>query len=726
MKTKTLVYDIESYPNVFTCCFSDGSLFEISWRKNEIKELVQFLSTVDTMIGFNNVYFDYPLLHFIIKNQNNITSERIYKKTKSLIDMPYDEQFKNTIWPNQRMIKQIDLLLIHHFDNANRRTSLKALEFAMRSQSVEDLPFKAGKVLTFDEIDKLIQYNHHDVAETLKFYEKSSEQIKFREGLGDLFGETDLDLINFNDTKIGKEYLGQELERLNPGSCYDGKKKRQTPRKPSWEFGEIREGYNDHIPVEFHLPKTPGIADFVDPELKVPKVSEFSTERKFKSALTKYNKIITQGNKKFEKLINSWDNVLKKKHKKNLEAIWVPIKGVIFDYIRFDRPEFQEVLDFYNTLNVTHTKGDISKKCTVDGFTFSLGAGGIHGSISSRILRSDDEWVIRDVDVAGYYGAVSIKNGVFPEHLGQPFCEAYKTVANKRKTYKKGTASNKALKLSVNGAYGDFGNPHSVLYDPKCMLTITINGQLMLCMLAEQYMSHKDVQIIQVNTDGITIRFPRHLTPWIESVEKWWMDLTKLELETVEYKAMFIRDVNNYIGQFMDGKLKVKGAYDHDPEWHKNHSGLVIAKAVQAHLFHGADVEDFIVNHKDVFDFMMMGKVNRTDRLVVVQTCSHCGGSDAGGKSVSAGYDCIICENKGTEEVEQLHTIRFYFSKDGGELVKYMPPLKAKPDTIRRNAYQGSKGWKVSVCNHINDFENDLDYDYYITEAYKLIDPLKE
>jgi len=45
------------------------------------------------------------------------------------------------------------------------------------------------------------------------------------------------------------------------------------------------------------------------------------------------------------------------------------------------------------------------------------------------------------------------------------------------------------LKLALNGTFGDSNNIYSVFYDPQFTMAITVNGQLMLCMLAERLMT---------------------------------------------------------------------------------------------------------------------------------------------------------------------------------------------------------------------------------------------
>ena len=49
-----------------------------------------------------------------------------------------------------------------------------------------------------------------------------------------------------------------------------------------------------------------------------------------------------------------------------------------------------------------------------------------------------------------------------------------------------------------------------------------------------------------------------------------------------------------------------------------------------------------------------------------------------------------------------------------------MPPLKGKEDKgNRRNNVQS--GRKCIVCNNILDFKGEIDYNYYIEEAEKLV-----
>ena len=122
LEHKYMVYDIETYPNIFTFAGTYGNkdyLFEISDRKNEYDELRDFLNWLKAedirMVGFNNLAFDYPVLHYIYLNRWNLGVEDIYNKAMVLINE--FNVFKHQIPDNNQIVKQIDLFKIHHFDN---------------------------------------------------------------------------------------------------------------------------------------------------------------------------------------------------------------------------------------------------------------------------------------------------------------------------------------------------------------------------------------------------------------------------------------------------------------------------------------------------------------------------------------------------------------------------------------------------------------------------------
>ena len=86
MEKKLYVFDLETYPNFFLAvfkCIITGkyNYFEISDRKSDQINLKKFLNEqVKGLIGFNNLNFDYPVLHnTILKTNKLLTAQEIYK-----------------------------------------------------------------------------------------------------------------------------------------------------------------------------------------------------------------------------------------------------------------------------------------------------------------------------------------------------------------------------------------------------------------------------------------------------------------------------------------------------------------------------------------------------------------------------------------------------------------------------------------------------------------------
>lgn len=681
------IYDLESYPNVFTCASKHvvtGKqwVFEISYRRNDIDKMMEFLGSLhrtnSRMIGFNNLGYDYPLLHSIINRYpGTITPFEIYQKTCELIFASKDEKFGLMVWPDDRYIEQIDLYKIHHFDNVSRATSLKMLEFNMRRDKVRELPFPPGTFLEPDQIDTLIDYNlNDDVESTEQFYLESLEAIDLREKLTAEFNH---DFMNHNDTKIGKDYLIMKLEEAAPGTCYTRENGRREPRQ---------------------------------------------THRPF-----------------------------------------INLSDVIFPYIQFFTPEFERIKQWLATQRITETKGvfkDLS--CTVNGFKFDFGTGGLHGSVESCIVSADEQFAIVDVDVTSFYPKIGIVNKAHPAHLGELFCRIYEEVFIRRKEYAKGTPLNQTFKLALNGTYGDSNSVYSPFYDPQYTMTITINGQLLLCMLAEYLMTIKGLTLIQANTDGLTIKVPHDQKHMVTSICAVWESITGLELESVEYSRMFIRDVNNYIAEKLDGKLKRKGAYCHETNidnpgtseipWHKDHGGLVIQKAAEAALVRGESIREFIVNHDDIYDFMLRTKVPKASKLVwhteawgdlPLQNITRYYISTDGFPIVKimppAWKDFYVYGGNGDHETAKLWLQKqdvYYFIDNR----QYFVPTKAAADRLEKLGFtfvsrarrEGptrrigiDTGWKVTPCNDIHHATRDnLNYEYYIAEAEKLVRPLHD
>lgn len=230
------IYDLETYPNVFLFSgkFEDDpafQTFEISFRRNDRDKLLQWLSYLQSLgvilVGYNNLGFDYPLIHELLTNPYTFDATKASNMAQTIIHSGNYGQNPNHIRFSDRILPQLDLVKINHFDNANRRVSLKALQVAMRLESVEDLPFPI-RDLTSEEIDVLISYNHHDLVATEAFKKKCNYMIQIRQELLET-GVLSGDVLNYSDVKIGVEYLVRKIGRTK---CYvKGSTPRQTIRQ---------------------------------------------------------------------------------------------------------------------------------------------------------------------------------------------------------------------------------------------------------------------------------------------------------------------------------------------------------------------------------------------------------------------------------------------------------------------------------------------------------------
>lgn len=204
------IYDIEVFPNLFTITLKNIdtkkiNVFEISERKDERQEMFDYINNLNYMIGFNNIGYDYPVLHFMLLNPD-CTNLDIYNKSQQIINSS-----DNTIIPPYEIkIKQLDLYRTWHFNNKARRTSLKKLQFVFKMKSIQDLPFKFDRFIDIEDIDKIIEYNIHDVESTELLFNKSKEQLSVRQSLSE---QLNYDMLSKSDSSMGEKIFEVEMSK---------------------------------------------------------------------------------------------------------------------------------------------------------------------------------------------------------------------------------------------------------------------------------------------------------------------------------------------------------------------------------------------------------------------------------------------------------------------------------------------------------------------------------
>lgn len=225
IKKQVWVYDIEQFRNFHCNTFKsrdnpmDIRQFAICESRNDSKAYSDFLNNeVLGLIGFNNINYDYPMLHFLMEVFSGypldtripdwkMLNELLYDESQRIISAEYSAVSK---YDDKYKIQQLDVYLIHHFNNKAKATSLKAVEIAIRFPNVQDLPYDPDHEILFDEEDKVLEYNLNDVEATYEFYLLTKDLVELRKKLGKKYN---IDLINANDPKIGQEIFGRQIAR---------------------------------------------------------------------------------------------------------------------------------------------------------------------------------------------------------------------------------------------------------------------------------------------------------------------------------------------------------------------------------------------------------------------------------------------------------------------------------------------------------------------------------
>lgn len=651
------VYDIETIASVFTYIAINVDTEEIvkyaiHKDRSDYDELIKHLKSCNGQIGFNNIGFDYPIIHYILTKTSNIdkrvdTINGIYKKSQEIIEEQNKgtfgfEHYKKGLKEKDWLIDQMDLFKLWHFNNMARTQSLKGLEIAMNYPNVMEMPFSHERTdVTLEEIESVFEYNLNDVLATYEFYKLSKGKIDLRIELNSKYS---LNCINYPDSKIGEELILKLY-------C-------QKTGKDVWDVKKLR---------------------------------------------TNRDKIV--------------------------------FKDCILNYIQFESKEFNKLLTTLKSKIITETKGSVNESVIYKGFKYDFGTGGIHGCIKPGVYESTDTHVIIDCDVSSLYPSIAVVNNFYPEHLGTSFCNVYSNMLDQRLEAKK--AKNMVLsdgfKLSLNSVYGKSNDKFSFLYDPKYTMQTTLNGQLLLTMLSEKLVNTIDMQVLQINTDGITMKLARKDLDIYYDICNKWMKLTQLQLEYVEYSKMIICDVNNYLAFTKEGKVKNKGRFEINKDYHKDNSFKIIPIALERFFKNGISVEDTVNNHINIYDF--------------------CGRQKFKGKDYGETHELDLDENQLPYDkiTKQQKNTRYYISNNGCTFIKvYNKPKKKEKEIDLKEKYIQSnieifndsissksielnlgnsrevinKGYQVTIFNNYKKLpfsDYNVNLNFYIDEANKEI-----
>ena len=425
------------------------------------------------------------------------------------------------------------------------------------------------------------------------------------------------------------------------------------------------------------------------------------------------------------------------------------------DFISYTMPQLQRALELVReSVFQLGAKGTVEMPPQLEGLeininqsTYKVGIGGLHSQEKKQVHKSDDYWVIRDNDVASYYPSLILNSGEWPPALGQSFLREYESIKDERLAakdlqgklkkagdtkspeYEEARVGNEGGKIMINGTFGKTGSPYSVLFAPTMLIQTTVTGQLSLLMLIEWHELY-GIPVISANTDGIVIKCPRNQVYVSEALIAEWQKRTGLEMETVEYSAVYSRDVNNYFAVKTDGEVKRKGEYSKAGLVEKKNPDVEIcADAVAEFLATGTPVLYTIAACRDICKFVTIQKVNG-------------GGVKMWGEG----------PRKGARVMDMLGTLQANgWAKDGrkwrkgdmltdpttayhscfapqtpeylGKVVRWYYSNKAPgPIVYASNGNTVSLSYGARPCMNLPDeFPTDIDYEWYLSKAEAML-----
>ena len=237
IRNKTVyVYDIEVFPNVFHCTVKNSEtgqlyMFEISQRKNQLDELVQFFHTVneqynwndlyttdiqlntDKMFcGYNNLHYDNAIINYIIDYYNvmkykgyRTICRSIFNLSKVITTSSEDNIDAWKKWKYATYFESFDLLTMLYSNKL--RVGLKEMQVTMQYKNVQEFVCDWRADLPEKEIDSMIEYNINDVNSTEELLNRCKKDVDLRIAIED---EYKVRVLSKDGVNIGMKILTQK------------------------------------------------------------------------------------------------------------------------------------------------------------------------------------------------------------------------------------------------------------------------------------------------------------------------------------------------------------------------------------------------------------------------------------------------------------------------------------------------------------------------------------
>lgn len=233
---KVYVYDIEVFQNIFHCSVKNtetGEIykFEISERRNQLRELVKFFKQVDSYIkwgdfyttdleiksevifcGYNNLHYDNPIVNYIIEYEDKLMSynvaticSSIFNLSRTITTSTEDniEAWKH--WKYQIWFDTFDLLTMLYSNKL--RVGLKEIQVTMQYPNVQEFVCDWSKPLLLEDFDNMIDYNINDIESTAELLNRCKKDIDLRIAIEDEYG---VRVLSKDGVNIGMKILTQK------------------------------------------------------------------------------------------------------------------------------------------------------------------------------------------------------------------------------------------------------------------------------------------------------------------------------------------------------------------------------------------------------------------------------------------------------------------------------------------------------------------------------------
>ncbi len=214
IKNKTVVvYDIESFYNVFSCTVYNTEeditqVFEISPRKNKLALLLDyFLDHNLIFCGYNNIHYDNVIINLLFQNRRKLLNSHYSSICKGIFN------YSKAIITDELPVGYRELKYAKYFDSFDLltmlfsqklRVGLKEMQVTMQYPNVQEFEGDFDASLPIEQIDEMLKYNLNDVMSTNELLNRCKAAIDLRLGIEEEYG---VDVLSKDGMSIGTEIL---------------------------------------------------------------------------------------------------------------------------------------------------------------------------------------------------------------------------------------------------------------------------------------------------------------------------------------------------------------------------------------------------------------------------------------------------------------------------------------------------------------------------------------